>query len=41
MGLSIVKKALDNYSGDIRQSVNKDVFTTEVILYTNIIKHKA
>ena len=40
LGLSIVKKALDNYSGDIRQSVNEDVFTTEVILYTNISKNK-
>ncbi len=36
LGLSIVKKALDNYSGDIRQSVDKNIFTTEVILYTNI-----
>ena len=40
LGLSIVKKAVDNYSGDIRQSVDENVFTTEVILYTNISKNK-
>ncbi len=41
LGLGIVKKALDNYSGDIRQSVDKEIFTSEVILYTSIVEDKA